>query len=451
MLTAGALSTHNTRREFPRWRPAKPCRAAGLPRTIGILAVVLMTGCGGPKLMPTPNIYAGSTKDCFDDVPEPFRTNKVELVYVTDRNPVKNADGRLSYGTKRSLSLGYGICTVSIGKDLPWPELVNESRMASRRRDLDLECTEIREVGRLPNTPVPLVKIDGVVQDDPTALKETAAARDAFCSLITDRVALCPEKKDAYILVHGFANMFEDAAYVMAGVWHFLGRKGVPIIYTWPAGESYAYDRESGEFTVFHLKQFLRGLASCPTIEKIHIIAHSRGTDVVLTALRELNIEYRSKGLSGGKELKLAHVVLCAADLDLGVVSQRITAERIPLMPGNMTVYSSDTDRAIGFAEWLFKSDRRLGELRASDLTPHQRQGLANAAKLDIIQARTTDNLVGHDYFHSNPSVSSDLILMLRDGREPGAKNGRPLVEMFENFWEIRDGYPQNMKTGEVP
>jgi hypothetical protein len=39
--------------------------------------------------------------------------------------------------------------------------------------------------------------------------------------------------------------------------------------------------------------------------------------------------------------------------------------------------------------------------------------------------------------------VSSDLILLLRDNRGPGAENGRPLIKRQESFWEIDDMYPE--------
>ena len=45
----------------------------------------------------------------------------------------------------------------------------------------------------------------------------------------------------------------------MAEFWHFLGRLGVPLKYTWPAGRpglnGYSYDRESSEFTVNHRRR----------------------------------------------------------------------------------------------------------------------------------------------------------------------------------------------------
>lgn len=408
---------------------------------LGLVAIALAAGCS-QQLMPTPNIYLRSTKDCFDDVPEHFRNNKVEVLYVTDRARTGEKHDRCAYGADRSDSLAYGLCTVAIGRNVSWPDLVRESRSKTRWTNLALSCEAIRELGRLPDTPVPVVRVDGALRDDPAAIAEAEAAREAFAGLVAERVARSPERKHAYVFIHGFNNSFEDAAFIAAELWHFLGRRGVPMIYTWPAGRSYAYDRESGEFTVFHLKQFLRGLASCPSIEKVHILAHSRGTDVLLTALRELHIAYKAAGQSGGSDLKLGNVVLAAADLDLQVVRQRIVAERLPLLPERLTVYASPTDRAIEAAEWLFKSGRRVGELRPDDMTPKMRQNLGHLTNMSIIQARVGGSFIGHDYFHSSPAVSSDLILMLRDDRGPGAEHGRPLTKHFDNFWEIGDEYP---------
>ncbi|MCC6357656.1 MAG: alpha/beta hydrolase [Phycisphaerales bacterium] len=87
-------------------------------------------------------------------------------------------------------------------------------------------------------------------------------------SLIMQALAKTP-CKEATIYVHGFNNDFETAASVMAQLWHFCGRAGVPIIYSWPAGSGlnlrgYNYDRESGEFTNFHLKRFLEAVAATP-------------------------------------------------------------------------------------------------------------------------------------------------------------------------------------------
>jgi hypothetical protein len=64
---------------------------------------------------------------------------------------------------------------------------------------------------------------------------------------------------------------------------------------------------------------------------------------------------------------------------------------------------------------------------------------------MQVIDAHVRTDFLGHSYFHENPAVSSDLILLLRDNRGPGAENGRPLIRRDNNFWEIDDTYPQGL------
>ena len=71
---------------------------------------------------------------------------------------------------------------------------------------------------------------------------------------IRQRLALT-SRKAAYVYMHGY-NTFEDGVLVIAELWHFLGRQGVPILYTWPAGagsglRGYNHDRESGSSPSF--------------------------------------------------------------------------------------------------------------------------------------------------------------------------------------------------------
>ena len=119
---------------------------------------------------------------------------------------------------------------------------------------------------------------------------------------VARRLGAAP-RKEVVLFVHGYANTFQDASFTMGELCHFLGREFVCAIFTWPAGGSrglffgYNVDRESGEFAVHHLKQAIRLIADTPGVEKVHLLAHSRGTDVMVTALRELEIEAYIGGL----------------------------------------------------------------------------------------------------------------------------------------------------------
>ena len=80
----------------------------------------------------------------------------------------------------------------------------------------------------------------------------------------------------------------------MGELCHFLGREFVCGIFTWPAGGDrgilfgYDVDRESAEYAVEDLVKLIRIIAGTPGLERIHFIAHSRGTDTLASALAAL-------------------------------------------------------------------------------------------------------------------------------------------------------------------
>ncbi len=416
-------------------------------------AMVLAGGCVGPALMPTlmptPNLYAHTPDNPFPDVPPAFRTSTVDVVYVTDREPEGDPNQDPQYGSRRSKSLAFGMTLVKMGKDVPWNDLVTASRSTERQVSLPMSTVETRELGRFPPVPTREVERDGQFVESPESVDARLAAEAQFKALVAERLGLTP-KKEVYVFIHGIGSNFSEPMFIMAGIWHFMGRSGIPVAYTWPAGggdsplQSYNYDRESSEFTVFHLKQFLRLLASCPGVEKIHILAHSSGTNTALTALRELAIEVRASGGDAREALKIGCFVLAAADIDLEVSTQRVSAERIMRVPEQMVLYVSPTDTNLSIAEWLFGSKQRLGQSQeAGDLTQRRTELLQHLPGIQFIEVRMAGALSGsHDYFYSHPAVSSDLILLLRDNRRPGAENGRPLVSEPGGLWRIDEDYP---------
>jgi esterase/lipase superfamily enzyme len=285
--------------------------------------------------------------------------------------------------------------------------------------------------------------VDGQVVEDPEAVAEVDAAMARMRAELMRRLGLTP-RKDVFIYIHGYHNTFEDAAFALAELWHFFGREGLPIVYTWPAGYpgffGYTYDRESSEFTVFHLKQVIRWLAEQPEVENIHL---SRGTDVTLSALRELVIWANAADLDARETLKIANLIVAAPDLDMQVINQRVSAERLILAVDQATLYSSPNDEAIGIAETLFASPRgRLGTLSISELNEEEIERMkANQSRVTVVNFEGEATGYGHDYFRTNPAVSSDIVLMLRYGFRPGDA-GRPLEHVGLNFWKVPPGYP---------
>jgi esterase/lipase superfamily enzyme len=224
-----------------------------------------------------------------------------------------------------------------------------------------------------------------------------------------------------------------------------MGRVGVPIAYTWPAGlggiRGYAYDRESGEFTVGHLREFIRSVATCPGVERVHLVAHSLGVHVTISALLELHLIYAAQGKSTQCELKLENLVLAAPDVDEELFMQRFVGENLLKAARRTTIYASQYDKAIELSDIIFASRRRLGTLAVKDFSPKMKQGLAKLPNVQFIECKVSGWLLSHSYVFTHPAALSDLILVLRDRRDPGAANGRPLRQRAEGIWELTDDY----------
>lgn len=432
-------------------------RYIGLTLVAGVLVIAvvsifgLLSG-GKPELVPTPNLYTHSQVNPFADVPVEFRNNQVDVLYVTDRRRVDGEEaGEVAYDYQRSTSMAFGSAVIEYGENVTWDELVTASRSREREVSLGRELVNVEEHGRFPPTPWPYdVEADwndNRIHFDPKVVAEHERVAEQFRDEVRSRLAKTP-RKDVYVFVHGYNNNFEKAVSTIAAIWHFLPRQGVPIAYTWPAGmgglRGYFYDRESGEYSIFHLKEFMRILVSIPEMEKVHFIAHSRGTDVLLTALREILIERGGRDFIPPENRKLGNVIIAAPDLDLETILQRVTAEEIPSKIDRLTVYMSKSDEAIGFSTWLFVSQKRVGRVVEEDLAEVQRQraGVKGMAGSAFVSSELKAGIIGHSYFYSHPAGLSDLILILRDNRDPGAANGRPLVKLSPGFWRLDEDYP---------
>ena len=411
------------------------------------LVVLFLAGCAGPRpLMPVPNLYIGEgAPELFTSLPSELQDNRVDLLYVTDRVPETDDNGALTYGYGRSRSVAFGSAIVTIEPELTWDELQRVSLEQDRSTKLSLHLASLEERGRFPETPQPIVLINGEAQTDPAVLEASRITEQSFQAEIRRRLALA-SKPEVVLFVHGYNNDFEDAAQTLAELWHFLGREHVPILYTWPAGrggaKGYSYDRESGEFTVYHLKNLIRSLIGDPEIKRIHMIAHSRGTDVLSSAIRELSLVARAAGETAPDTLRNSNLVFAAPDLDMDVVSQRLVAEQIGHDAKSLTIYTSGEDKAIGLAEWLYNSAARIGRLAVGDLQADELKSISRIEGMSFIDLKESTSSIGHGYFHSDPAASSDLILLLRYGFAPGAENGRPLESVAPGFWMINPGYP---------
>ena len=417
-------------------------------------------------MMPVPVMYTGAqAKPLFAETPAVVRTPPLDLLYFTDRAPSKDPDEAEPYTSQRSRSEAFGTTTVLFGDGMTWDTLAKQSIEVERRPSVDLTLGPTRELGRFP--PIPYqVDVAGIGRvRDPAVVRAHEAAVRELQAEVARRLASSP-RKEVVLYVHGVANTFQDAALTMGEICHFLGREFVCGIFTWPAAGKggvlfgYEQDYESSLFSAEHLRKTIRAIAGTPGLQRIHLISHSRGTDVLATAVSDLSVEAYTQQSNIAQRYKIGNLVLMAPDLDVDVAVAKIfRVESDPAVPYGsapnpkvifermpefrVTVYASPEDKALATSGWLFGSFVRLGRLNQTLLTPEQLKHARTLGFLDVIQVRSKTDLFGHSYFVSNPEVSSDLIAMLRYGLGP-SDPGRALELVEKPFWRI----PERQDTG---
>jgi len=423
---------------------------------IAVIAFVL-TGCA-TTLMPTPVLYTGeNARPLFTDLSIDSRRPPLDLLFITDRAPAEQAGG-LPYTASRSRSMAFGSTMIEFGEDISWDALVKESTAAQRVAPVQLTLGPTTELGRFPPIPYEVAVAPDGIRRVPAVVEAYAKAKQQLQAEIARRLAIA-RRKEVVLFVHGYHVSFEGAALTMGELCHFLGRDFVCGIFTWPAGGwrgtlfGYDFDRESAEYAVEDLLKVIRIVGQTPGVERIHLIAHSRGTDTVASALAELSAEAYTLQSSLDREYHLGNVVLVAPDVDGDVALTKIfkvfsdpdlpfgrkadPGALIPPSPSlRVTLYVSPEDKALATSSWLSGSIARLGRIVAAAFTADQIEAIALLRAVDIIQVRGTTDFFGHRYFLSNPQVSADLIALLRYGLRPN-EPGRPLEQIAGPFWQV--------------
>jgi len=411
-------------------------------------------------LVETPNAMVGNRgRLVYETVPDSLRTTDIPVIYFTDRlDQSLDEDGRTDpdampdYGTDRSQDISFGVARVTLDPEPTWDELVKASTTQNRARTFGLSVGEVTRSGTITSLERRLRVVEGQVVYPPEASAAFAQDLSDFRDTITPFLTDAPDGNAALVFVHGFNNTFDDAVLRLAQTWHAAGRHGVPIVFTWPAGfdtflapVAYNHDRESGEFSVLQLKTLLMALSADERIDRIHVVAHSRGTDVATTALREITAEIeaaqgrtffsqRTKQALGASSqfiepaldgsvdpsdvLKLETLVLVAPDLDIDIFTQRFLAERVMRVARRVVVYTSKLDGALGMARMFFASRDRLGDTRMEDFDPASRALIGQLPSLEFVQCRV-GGVSSHAYLFEHPAALSDMILVVREGLAP--------------------------------
>jgi esterase/lipase superfamily enzyme len=229
-----------------------------------------------------------------------------------------------------------------------------------------------------------------------------------------------PEKRSAFVFIHGFQTSFDDAAYRTAQIAYDLNFAGVPIMYSWPSKDNvFAYidDGDEAKWSSKHLQYFVERVARESGALRIHLIAHSMGNRLLVSALDGLGRQPEIKPL-------FDNVIMAAPDVDAKEFADQNWAG-IRDAAKRFTLYASSDDWALKASQHLNKV-ARLGEAGGT---------LVVIPGLDTIDASGIDtNELGHSYYHCK-KLMDDLQLLMEKGLAPLERKLRDRRKGELGYW----------------
>lgn len=420
-------------------------RSSGCARAAALLLVLglAVCGCASNKpftipLMPAPDIYqSGGLNPLPEESPETLIPWK-GLLFATDRLPATDDEAERFYVNRPGHRLRVGSAGVRIAGERPgWEEARRISLLKERSHEYRLTVDSVEDFGPIER---------GITVFDDYA---GPFADDQVAAMINEKLA-SSERRDIYVYVHGYKVIFEKPMLVSTELWHFLGYDGVFMAFAWPSTPrrtAYLMDLETARYSARQLRLLLEFLAERTEAERIHVIGYSAGTRLVLEVLAQLAYRFQDEDdATVRRDGRIGQVLLIGSDFDRLVFSGLIQ-DGLLRVPERLTVYLSDSDKALGLSRWLFGRSR-LGQLWQDDeLHPAVAEFLRRTDGLDMIDVSNAESATegnGHGYFRGSPWVSSDLLMTLMFGRGPA---DRGLVREGESpVWRFPPDYLDRLR-----
>jgi esterase/lipase superfamily enzyme len=345
--------------------------------------------------------------------------SEIRVMFGTNRAPKDALAGRFGTEPGFSVALGEAIVLVPGGPS---------SKDAEFKR-------APTSVGLLPSTDYErLIALQPVVLS-PQAFAEAVARRSSKSELT---------HKEALVFVHGFATPFEFALMRTGQLIRDLSFDGPAFAFSWPSQgrkdlASYRTDEKNANASVPMLLSFLKTAADASGAEKIHIVAHSMGNQLLLAALVELT-EHGPEDLRS----KIGELVFASPDVDQGVFQTR-TAR---LSRSGMTLYATSRDQALNIS-WLTNLfSQRAGSVGwglLSSGTPVIATGVdsinVTAAGPDLLD-------FNHDIYARNPVVAEDLRRIVQSGTHPPDARNAQIFQRCSSTKGVYWMYVTRTETG---
>lgn len=243
-----------------------------------------------------------------------------------------------------------------------------------------------------------------------------------FLQRVSDDLAQT-HSREILVFVHGYNSSFEEGAVRLAQLVADMGFDGTAVLFSWPSAgalSGYIRDQQTARNSGWHLLRLLRDQLPRTSPDKIHVIAHSMGSEVLSKALSLVD---RADSLP-----RLGQVIFAAPDVDARIFSREI----LPILrerAEGVTLYASSEDDAL-------RASRALNGVFRMGLSGDSLTVLDGMTTIDATRVR--GDVLGHTLF-GNSSLLSDLHALLTEGREPYERRLlRSQMADGRVFWRFR-------------
>ena len=383
------------------------------PRALFIAAALLALACGGGRARPVADVVL------ITPPPESLRagpdlpmllpraldarawdgldtaTVRIPILVATTRRGVDAERPGFRFGTQDANALSWGLAQVSV----PSYRVRAEGEIPRAGNEEQPDASSVMFMNSL--LPADSVRFLQRVRDD---LARTRS-------------------RDILVFVHGYNSSFEDAAVRAAQLAADMGFDGTVVLFSWPSAGAltgYVRDQQTARNAGWHLLRLLRDQLPRANPDRIHVIAHSMGSEVLSKALSLVDPRDSLP--------RLGQVVFAAPDVDARIFGREILPGLRQRSQG-VTLYASSEDDALR-ASRVLNGVLRLG-LGGDSLTV-----LDGMTTVDATRVR--GDALGHTLF-GNSALLSDLHAVLTEGRTPSE---RRLLQVRRAdgsvFWRFR-------------
>jgi esterase/lipase superfamily enzyme len=401
---------------------------------IGLLTVAAV-GCHKTVyLMPTPAIMATGELNPFSINPNLEESNRVEVLFATNRTPIGDGDSR-TYTIFPGNELRLGIAHFTIGgKETDWSQIFKLSTSDENRDRPALHLENLQELA--------VISLGDETAPIPKEMESLAAAFNDVLARSVD--------KDIMVYVHGANSSIYRAAAQAAQYRHFTGRNSTVLAFLWPSAESllaYGTDVRHAQKSAPAFMRLITLLNEYTIAENINILAYSAGSQIVSPGLAILG---REKKGESRRQLRLGEVYFAGADIGIDTFVEHL--QTYLDIPRSVTFTINLKDTVLAMAEW-HHGVSRVGRPKAEDLSAEAAQWARNASVesgLDIIgvDEKTVTGLSSgaHDFWYAHPWISSDILVQFIFHADP-LKRG--LVENYNEhglrYWTFPPDYPDRI------